>query len=227
MFTTAFILGLAGSLHCAGMCSPLAFAVTGMKKSVWMNRLVYNCGRIVTYGILGAIVSSIGVALPLEKFQNSLSITMGLILIGVGLIGIGKVRFRFIDTVVTKLTSWLKTRFSAQIQSKTVFSTLLLGVLNGLLPCGLTFIALTACLIAPTALDGLYFMLLFGLGTWPVMLGFSSLVHLLVSRFNLNFARVNTVILIIAGSLLIARVYWQHEHNVMVSKSTDETELCK
>lgn len=227
MLTTAFILGLTGSLHCAGMCSPLAFAVTSMKKGVWINRLVYNLGRILTYGILGAVVSTIGVALPLEKFQAGLSAGMGAFLIAVGIFGLGKVKFQDITRWSSKLSSWLKGHFSSQIQKKGALSTLFLGALNGLLPCGLSFIALTACLIAPTALNGLYFMLIFGAGTLPVMLGFLSLVQFLVGRFNLNFARVNTIMLILAGSLLIARVYWTHDHESMISKTPVEMEICE
>jgi uncharacterized protein len=227
MFTTAFILGIAGSLHCAGMCSPLAFAVTNVKRSVWMNRLIYNVGRILTYGILGAVVSTIGVALPLERFQTGLSVSMGVLLIAVGVFGLGKIRIPILNFWITRFTSWLKGRFSNQIQKKGMLSTFILGSLNGLLPCGLSFVALTACLITPTSLDGFYFMLLFGAGTLPVMLGFLSLVQFLVNRFKLNFARVNTVILIVAGSLLIARVYWPHNHEVMISKTPATIEICE
>lgn len=227
MLLTAFILGLAGSLHCAGMCSPLAFAVTNMSKSVWLNRLVYNSGRIFTYGMLGAIVSTIGVVLPLEKFQTGLSVGMGALLIVVAFLGIGKIRFSALNGFIGRFTSWIKTRFSTQMQRKTVVSTFLLGALNGLLPCGLSFMALTACLILPTAYEGFYFMLMFGAGTLPVMLGFMSIAQLLVNRFRLSYARVNTVMLIVAGSLLIARAYWPHQHQSMVSKTEGGIEICK
>lgn len=227
MLLSAFILGLAGSLHCAGMCSPLAFAVTNMSKAVWLNRVVYNLGRIFTYGILGAIVSTIGVALPLEKFQTGLSVGMGVVLIAVAFLGIGKVKSKVINGLVSRFTNQLKSRFSTQIQKKTTLSTFLLGVLNGLLPCGLSFMALTACLIAPTMQYGFYFMLVFGAGTLPVMLGFMSIVQQLVNRFQLNYARVNTIMLIIAGSLLIARAYWPHQHQTIMSKTSGDVEICE
>ena len=103
---------------------------------------------------------------------------------------------------------------------------MLLGALNGLLPCGLSLLALSTCLIAPTALDGLYFMLLFGVGTLPAMLGLVSLVQFLVSRFNLSFYRINTFMLIVAGSLLIARVYLTHEQQTAISKVPMEIKIC-
>jgi sulfite exporter TauE/SafE len=227
MLATAFILGLAGSLHCAGMCSPLAFAVTNMKRSVWLNRVVYNAGRIFTYGILGAVVSTVGVVLPLENFQSGLSVGMGLLLMFVGILGISKLKLRVLNNLALKLSTWVKARFSNQLKQKGVAPTFLLGALNGLLPCGLTFIALTACLIAPTMLDGFYFMLIFGLGTWPVMLGFLSLVQFLTTRFNFNLSRVNMMMLILAGSLLIARVYWPHEHQGMITKTPVPEVICE
>jgi sulfite exporter TauE/SafE len=221
MLLSAFILGLAGSLHCAGMCSPLAFAVTNMSRTVWLNRFIYNAGRILTYGILGAVVSTIGVALPLEKFQSGLSVGMGVLLIAVAFLGIGKIKFKAINGFVGQFTGWIKSRFSNQIQRKTTISTFLLGALNGLLPCGLSFMALTACLIVPTTLDGFSFMLVFGAGTLPVMLGFMSIAQLLVNRFRLSYARVNTIMLIVAGSLLIARAYWPHNHDGMAHTSSE------
>jgi sulfite exporter TauE/SafE len=226
MLTTAFILGLAGSLHCAGMCSPLVFAVTHMKRAVWLNRLVYNAGRIFTYGILGAIVSTVGVVLPLENFQSGLSVGMGLLLILVGILGASKLKFKVVNNLAMKLSAWVKTRFSNQLKQKGVVPTFLLGVLNGLLPCGLTFLALTACLIAPTMLNGFYFMLIFGLGTLPVMLGFLSLVQFLTNRFNLSLSRVNMIMLILAGGLLIARGYWPHDHQSMITKTPVQEVIC-
>lgn len=225
MFITAFILGLAGSLHCAGMCSPLAFAVTNMSKAVWLNRLVYNGGRILTYGVLGAIVSTIGVALPLQKFQAGLSVGMGALLIAIAFFGMSKAKFSAISSLVGRFTGWLKTHFSNQIQRKTTMSTFFLGAINGLLPCGLSFVALTACLIAPTTVDGFYFMLVFGAGTLPVMLGFMSIAQFFVNRFRLSYTRVNAIMLIVAGSLLIARAYWPHQHSV--AKASTEVVVCE
>lgn len=219
MLSTAFLMGLAGSLHCAGMCSPLAFAVTNVSKAVWLNRLLYNAGRILTYGFLGAFVSTIGVALPFEKFQMGLSVFMGIVLIVVAFLGIGKARFRLVNDLINQGTSWLKMLFSKQIPTKSILSTFLLGMLNGMLPCGLSLVALTACLIAPSSSVGFYFMLIFGVGTLPVMLGFTSVAQFLIKRFSLSYSRLNTALLILAGSLLIARAYWPHNHQAITHPS--------
>ena len=227
MLLTAFILGLAGSFHCAGMCSPLAFAVTGMKKSAIINRVWYNTGRILMYGILGAMVSTVGVALPLEKFQNGLSIGMGILLLLAGIAGTAWLKIPYANNPLYGLTNFLKNRFTYLIQKKNVLSIFFMGTLNGLLPCGLTLIALTSCLILPTTLHGFYFMMLFGIGTWPVMLGFTSLFQFFTNRFNLSFQKVNMIMLIVAGSLLIARVYITHAHPENISKASSEVVICE
>ena len=218
MLWTAFILGLAGSLHCAGMCSPLAFAVTRLSSKVLTNRVIYNLGRILTYGLLGVLVSIVGVALPLEKFQNGLSIGLGVLLIALGVIGASKFQSKLINRVVQKFTSMVKSQFSSQIHNKTFASYFILGSLNGILPCGLTLIALTSTIIAPTPLDGFYFMILFGLGTLPVMLGFVSIIQLFTKKLNLSINKVNLIMLLIAGSLLIGRVVASNTHPFSISQ---------
>ena len=76
MVLTALIMGLTGSLHCVGMCSPLAMAVGNMNTRAFLNRVIYNAGRIVTYGVLGLGIAGVGLALPISKFQNLVSILL-------------------------------------------------------------------------------------------------------------------------------------------------------
>src|ERR1043166_2698857 len=77
MFATPFLIGLAGSLHCIGMCSPLVMAVSGRKSAVLRN-LTYNVGRILTYGLLGSLVSFAGMGLSFAGIQDSISIIAGI-----------------------------------------------------------------------------------------------------------------------------------------------------
>ena len=76
MFYTALIIGFMGSLHCVGMCSPLAMAVANLSPRTMISRLLYNSGRILTYSILGATVASVGFALPLTHYQNVMSLVL-------------------------------------------------------------------------------------------------------------------------------------------------------
>jgi len=225
MLITAIILGLAGSLHCAGMCSPLVFAVTGITNTAWLNRLIYSAGRIFTYGILGAVVSSIGIVLPLENFQAGLSIGMGVTFLLIGLLGTAWIKIPYQKNPFYPLTARIKKQFSNFIQKKNTFSIFFLGILNGLLPCGLTLIALTSCLILPMPMDGFYFMILFGLGTLPMMLGFSSVIQFVLNKTRLSISRVNMIMLLLAGSLLIARGFTStDEHKTQAS--SNEVVIC-
>jgi len=207
MWATALVLGFAGSLHCVGMCSPLALAVTNITPTVFVNRLLYNAGRMLTYAGVGAIFSGIGAMLPLDGFQNMLSIFLGGLLLIFGLAGVKGLRIPVLTASVVKFTNSLKGLFSKQLQRKTKASVFFLGSLNGLLPCGLTFIAFTYCITLKGPLDGFNFMLLFGAGTLPAMLGFTSAIAFLIRKLRWNFQQVSTSLMMLSGLLLIARVF--------------------
>lgn len=210
MLLTAFIMGLAGSIHCAGMCSPLVMAVTQMSRSAFYKRVIYNLGRITTYGILGAIVSTIGYILPLQKYQNVLSVTLGLVLVLLAVRGVTTFRVPLIMNGVTKFSGVVRKLFSGMINQKSYQAMWLLGALNGLLPCGLTFLALTFCLAMPSPEMGLLYMFSFGAGTLPVMLGLVSIIPYLTGKLHWKVKTVTTGLMALSGILLIARVFLVH-----------------
>jgi sulfite exporter TauE/SafE len=157
MIITALVMGFAGSMHCVGMCSPLAMTVS-------------NLSRILTYGLLGAIVGGAGWALPISGFQNILTLVLGIALLTFAALGVTSVHIPVLTSAIQKLTTILKSAFGKFLQRKNYISIFILGTLNGLLPCGLTFLALTYCLTLGSIGNSFYFMLLFGVGTSPVML---------------------------------------------------------
>lgn len=210
MQLTALILGFAGSLHCIGMCSPLAIAITSLSKGALVNRILYNAGRIFTYAILGAIVGLSGYILPFTGFQNLISITLGIVLLVTGIAGMGRIHIPVVTSVMQQFSTFLKKTFSDLLQQKNKTAVILLGAVNGLLPCGLTFLALTFCLTLKGPWDGFNFMLLFGAGTLPAMLGFTSLISPVAKRFKFNLNQVATGLMILSGCLLIARVFLNH-----------------
>jgi sulfite exporter TauE/SafE len=223
MLITAIILGFAGSLHCAGMCSPLAFAVINKNGGAVRSRVLYNAGRILTYCILGAIVSSIGFMLPLTA-QYILSITLGVALLVIGITG-SNLKAPLLAPVL-HFTTFLKTRFAKFLQRKSDSSIFAMGVLNGLLPCGLTFLALTSCITLAHPLDGFIFMAVFGAGTLPVMFGLVSVIPFFAKRLNVSIGRLSTIMLIAAGCLLIARVLLVEPH-VHTATQPDQIVICK
>jgi len=228
MLWTAFILGFAGSLHCMGMCSPLAMSVTNLSSNVILSRIVYNLGRIATYGIFGVIVASVGLGFPLTKYQNLLSILLGISLLVIGLAGVTIIRVPFLTNVLGRFSLLLKRLFSKFLKRKNHLSTLTLGSLNGVLPCGLSFLALTYCLTLAGPDDGFIFMIAFGLGTLPVMLGFTSVFHWMVSRLNVQVKSITTSMLILSGLLLIGRVFFVHvPHADSVQQGVIDIVLCR
>ena len=226
MWYTALLLGLTGSLHCAGMCSPLAMAVSRISSPAAINRLLYNAGRILTYSLLGAWVSTFGSFFNFSQFQNSLSIVLGCACVLMGLMGVHRLRIPILSPGVEKLTAIIKTLFSRALARKNYLSVSFLGMLNGLLPCGLTALALTNCVILPDAQNGFVFMMVFGLGTLPVMLGLVSIFNRLKSSFKFNVNHMARVSLVVIGFLLISRSLFFH-HPSAPKSAQAEIQICR
>jgi sulfite exporter TauE/SafE len=205
MWWTAILIGFAGSLHCAGMCSPLVLAVTAHNPFL-QSKVVYNTGRILVYAVLGSFAAAIGSLLPFQIQQSGLSLFMGIVFLLLGLGILKSVRIPYLDKYGNRFVSVFKHYFRNLLTQKGIGTFFVLGALNGLLPCGLTYMALAYCFVLPSAAEGFLFMLFFGLGTWPVMIGFTWLVRELLSNFNFSYRKVSAGLLLLAGILLIARV---------------------
>lgn len=174
LITSGFIMGLFGSLHCIGMCGPLVMALplAELSPAKRLRSLVlYHSGRLLTYSLLGVAFGLAGRRLQLAGWQQSFSIGLGIFLL---------VLFLFSLLRKSLLTSFPPTRALQQkISQLNLYlwrapqqhGFLLLGMANGLLPCGMVYLAVAAALSTGDAgLSGL-FMLCFGLGTAPALLG--------------------------------------------------------
>lgn len=168
MLTAAFLLGFTGSFHCVGMCGPLAMQVrASAKQNLLINRILYNIGRILTYCLLGLSAGMVGQVIKISGLQGWLSIILGL------LTGSVLVFSRIEKWIVPKTfsaVSTLKQGISKFIQRKSSGAALLMGALNGLLPCGLVYAAVVISLVQADWLNSVLVMVLFGLGTVPAML---------------------------------------------------------
>ena len=139
-YLTAFILGLVGSLHCAGMCGPLALALPSAGNSTlsyFGGRAAYNLGRIITYCTVGLVVGVIGKSLVLAGLQRWVSIVLGVMLIA-GLVASRKLA---LAKPVTFFVERLKAGMGSLLRERSFLALALLGSLNGLLPCGLVYVA--------------------------------------------------------------------------------------
>lgn len=225
MFYTAIIMGLAGSLHCAGMCSPLAVAVTS-KKPFLLSGIIYNSGRVLVYALLGALAATFGSALHLAPYQQTISIALGIAFLIIGM-GLFSAQVPYLGVWVVKFTSYLKKLFGKALQHKSSFTTFLLGMINGLLPCGLTYLALSACLILPSASEGFLFMIFFGFGTWPVMVGFTRLLNFAFLKNPLSLGKFSKLAMVAIGCLLLFRVWFVHPHHSNEMVNSNASVICK
>lgn len=229
MWWTALIMGLAGSLHCAGMCSPLAMAITSQRPFL-LSKVVYNTGRVLTYGFLGAIAASMGSLFIITPYQSAISFTVGAVFLLVGIGAITGIRVPVLTDSLNRFSQWLKSLFGVWLKKKSNVAVLVMGMLNGLLPCGLTYLAMTYCFIMPNATEGFGFMILFGLGTWPMMIAFTWLLGVGVAKIKFNYSKVTTIVFILIGAWLLARAVVTHpmdSHEHLFGSIHADTVICQ
>ncbi|MBS1537370.1 MAG: sulfite exporter TauE/SafE family protein [Bacteroidetes bacterium] len=172
---TAFTIGLLGSLHCVGMCGAIAFALprNNHRWKFLTGRIFYNLGRVTTYSILGIFFGFVGQAVSLAGFQQRLSITIGIVMI-LALVFPGRVTHKlFSSGLIAPLISQLKSRIGRLFGNGSMISLFVIGILNGLLPCGFVYVGIGGSLTTNSIASGVAYMALFGLGTLPTMLAAS------------------------------------------------------
>lgn len=209
MNLTAFTLGCIGSLHCLGMCGPIAFALPVRTTNVWMKLLkylTYNAGRVITYAFLGMLIGTVGKGFALAGLQQLLSILAGASLIA----GVLLIHPPWKHTALTRTSHYLhgrlKETFRHHLLAPAMFSFLMLGFLNGLLPCGMVYTAAIGAMATGNASSGALFMVFFGLGTVPMMLAVSFAGNAFGTKMRSVFIkRVSPVLACCIGLLLIFR----------------------
>lgn len=179
----AFIVGLLGGVHCAGMCGGIAGALSFGSDATrrWPVLLSYNVGRIASYTLAGAIMGALGFyfsgLLPVQTAQQVLLTfaAVFLILMGLYLAGWSRIlaRLERAGGVVWRRIEPLGRRF---LPVRTVGQGLILGALWGWLPCGLVYSALVWTVSSGGPVQGASLMLMFGLGTLPnlLLMGFAA-----------------------------------------------------
>jgi uncharacterized protein len=215
MFVTAFLLGFTGSLHCVGMCGPIAMMVNGSgSRNLLINRVLYNTGRALTYVLMGVVVGLLGKIVQWGGVQGKVSVGLGVLII-VALL-VPKIQSVFLPSL-SRFVMNLKILFSRHLQSKKTISAAFTGMLNGFLPCGLVYAALAIALIQATPLQSAGIMILFGLGTFPAMVAVAYSWQSIRKIIPWSFQRMQTVILVAVAVLMIwrglsAEMHWFHDH---------------
>ncbi len=201
---TAFLLGFIGSAHCAGMCGPLALALPptdNTRAKFFTGRLAYNLGRLVTYCALGLVFGLFGKTFLLAGLQRTLSVALGVALLA----GLLLSRRLALWRPVTGLVERLKARMSGLLRRRSFAALTLLGLLNGLLPCGLVYVAGAGATATSGAVSGVLFMAAFGAGTLPMMLALSLSGKLVPFSLRLKLLKAVPVSVCVLAALLILR----------------------
>ncbi len=198
-------MGLAGSLHCVGMCSPLAATVASLhrwKATLW----IYNAARLVTYGGLGAALALVGGWLSLPRFQSAFAMISGAFILLLAL-GIAWPGGNALGKPMAAFSGRLRNGFAKHLHRHRTASVAMMGMLNGLLPCGLVYLALLNTLGAQSPAHGFAWMVTFGLGTGPAMMGAGWLVGQAQKHFSIPARMWATVSMLLCGLLLVGRAY--------------------
>lgn len=205
---SAFLIGLAGSLHCAGMCGPLMMALPVSSEStagLISGRLLYNTGRIFTYVLLGLASGAFGSGASMIGFQQNMSVLLGAaILTYVAIPGSFKHKIAGYP-IIRSYEEKLKGLISRVLKTNSSFSLFLLGLLNGLLPCGLVYAGLAGAAASAGLKEGMSYMALFGLGTLPVMFLISAAGHYITIGIRRKINRLIPVMAIVLGIIFILR----------------------
>lgn len=177
LFWTSLIMGFMGGFHCAGMCGPIALSLPSYHSTKsWKytrGRIYYNMGRVVTYSVMGIIFGFFGFALNLAGFQQWVSILSGMLILTLQFAP-GNLQGKISSTLkIPVLVGKLKTSFKTYFAKRNSSSLFIIGLLNGILPCGFVYIALAGSLATGSVTWAAFYMALFGLGTLPVMLTLS------------------------------------------------------
>ncbi|EAY28253.1 sulfite exporter TauE/SafE family protein [Microscilla marina] len=205
---TAFILGLLGSFHCVGMCGPIAFALPISKRNnaeLIKSRVLYNLGRILTYTLLGAIVGVLGRGVVLSGAQQWLSIGVGVLLLLFFILPNRLTRRLDMLRPVQKLVFRVKQNLGHLFKQKTAKSYVLIGTLNGFLPCGLVYLAMAGAIATGSVTQAMAYMALFGAGTFPVMLTVALAGNFIKPQLKTRMYKLVPVFTITLAVLLIVR----------------------
>ena len=208
MLYSAFIFGLISSFHCIGMCGPIAMMLpldhqNEIKKTTQI--FTYHIGRLTAYATIGLIFGLLGRGFFLAGLQQKMSILIGVCMIVVVLIPekvISKYNF---SKPVYKLISRIKSNLGSHFKNKSYKSFFTIGLLNGFLPCGMVYVALFGAVAMQSAGFGMLYMILFGLGTVPLMTTVVYLNSLLKLSFRNKIQKAIPYVAVIIGVLFILR----------------------
>lgn len=208
MLLSAIILGLMGSLHCIGMCGPIAFMLPVDRNNEFKKFgqiFIYHFGRLLAYGIIGLVFGMLGKGLYVFGMQQNLSIAIGILMIVIILIPYKTFNRYNLSKPLYKIISKVKNRLGQELKKKSPDTFLTIGFLNGFLPCGLVYMALFGAMAMGSAAEGGLYMVLFGLGTIPLMTTAIYFSGILKGGLRQKVQRLVPYFVVVLGVLFILR----------------------
>ncbi|QEE50851.1 sulfite exporter TauE/SafE family protein [Flavobacterium alkalisoli] len=208
MLYSALLLGLISSLHCMGMCGPIAMMLpvdrtNETKKTIQI--LLYHIGRLIAYGSLGIIFGLLGRGLYLAGMQQNVAIASGIIMITIIAIPEKKFAKYNFSKPIYKVISSVKSGLGAQFRKKSNEAIFITGLLNGFLPCALVYAALFGAIAMQNALLGGLYMVLYGIGTIPMMSAVVYVSNMLTSPLRNKLNSFIPYAVAIIGAFFILR----------------------
>lgn len=205
VWAAALVLGAGSSVHCLGMCGPIALAIPS-RSTAPMGRAIdslwLNGGRVAVYALLGLLFGTFGRGLHLAASQRAISM----------LLGAGILLVLFLPRLHYPVpASWyalvgrMRGLFARHLHRTSVPGLLMSGALNGLLPCGMVYMALALALARANAAEGALFMALFGLGTVPALFAVRVAGASVGGRARGAFRRISPAIMAMVAALLLIR----------------------
>ncbi|MFM7023724.1 MAG: sulfite exporter TauE/SafE family protein [Flavobacteriales bacterium] len=204
LLLTAILLGLASSLHCVGMCGPIVMNVPFLSfgNNKFFAIALYHAGRIFVYALLGIFSGSIATALSFAGLQQWISILAGGFLLL--LFFIPKIK-NVMEKKLTAPVNRIYGTFSKYFFQPTYSSVALMGAVNGILPCGMVYAALTASTAGGSVPESMLYMAFFGIGTLPLLLACSAGLSFLGTSFRNQFRKWAPYGTLVIGILFVLR----------------------
>ena len=208
MFFSAVALGLFGSLHCLGMCGPIAFMLPLDRDSAQRKLgelFVYHSGRILAYTLLGLVFGLVGKGFYLFGLQQKLSIVIGVAMVLSVIVPNHYFRKYHLAKPIYGLMTRVKSKLGSKLKKRGLYTFLTIGFLNGLLPCGLVYMAILASIAFGRPLYGALYMALFGLGTVPLMTSAVYMGGVLRPSLKRTAQKMVPVFVVLVGVLFVLR----------------------
>lgn len=207
LIITGFLLGTVSSFHCVGMCGPIALSLpvhylTPKQKALGI--FLYNMGRITVYALLGLLFGFAGRQVYLGGFQKGFSIVLGCLLLLILLQSMLKKKLLF-EKLLNKPKRKLQQFIMRYMQKQKLYALFILGAANGLLPCGMVYLAVTGAMAAGSVTGGVVFMAAFGTGTLPVMFALSFFGSIISLKARNMMKKAVPYVMFTMGILLILR----------------------